>query len=102
MGDSYDDRIRLFAEQVPPSNPTSYQLSVEALVDTIVAFQRDIQEIGANQNVTSFVQRCKKTTPRLFSLRPLNLGCNLSSFPVNRSHPPGGCRQAPQGEGERL
>jgi hypothetical protein len=60
MGDSFEERSRLFSEQVPASNPTSYQLSVEALVDSFIAFQKDIQEVGANENVTAFVQRCKK------------------------------------------
>jgi len=67
MGDSYDGRSKLFGEQVPASNPTSYQLSVETLVDSIIAFQRDIQEVGANQNVTSFNQRCEDlATPYSF------------------------------------
>jgi len=59
MGDSFEDRGRVFSEQVPASNSTSYQLSVEALVDSILAFQKDIQEVGANENVTLFTQRCK-------------------------------------------
>jgi len=67
MGDSFEDRGRVFSEQVPATNATSYQLSVEALVDSILAFQKDIQEVGANENVTLFTQRCKSNLFSSFS-----------------------------------
>jgi len=79
MGDSYDGRSKLFGEQVPASNPTSYQLSVETLVDSIIAFQRDIQEVGANQNVTSFNQRCEDlATPHSFFPPQFDSGSSIT------------------------